>query len=75
MRWAFWRKEDWEEAGERARRLHSLWLTDAIASGRPQSRIPVRRVDDGGFARVSESGISCQRADRWWSLALEKVDG
>lgn len=74
MRWDFWRKADWEEAGERARRLHSAWLTEALASAKRQPRIPVRKVDEGGFTRMTGTPEGKARSERWWSLALERVD-
>jgi len=74
MRWQFWRREDFEEAGERARRLHSAWLTEALRSGKSVPRIPVRPVDSGGFDRASASTIRRAHHQRWWSLALERVD-
>ncbi len=62
-------------AGERARRLHSAWLTAAV---RDRSgvlpRIPTRRTDRGGFDPILESPGGRQWADGWWRDALARVD-
>lgn len=73
MIWDFRRKKTLEEAGELARRQHSQWLTHILASGLNLPRIPVRRVDDGGFAHQMQRKLGPQHAEKWWSLALERV--
>jgi len=75
MRLAFWTAQDREEAGEKARRLHSAWLTDAVVTGKSTPKIPVREVEQGGFSRVAASALARERADRWWTIALERVYG
>ena len=59
------------------RRIHERWLTRAMQSGKPYPRIPIRRVDElgrGGFDDVRTRPEARARADRWWSLALDRVD-
>lgn len=60
--------------GEFARRTHELWLTRALQSQRPYPRIPLRRVDTGGFDRMMGSPDGRARAETWWNLALQKYD-
>jgi hypothetical protein len=58
---------------------HSAWLTWAIGLGFGRRRrdgwdclprIPVRRVADGGFARLMSTPGGRYRAERWWDKAL-----
>ncbi|MEZ6233941.1 MAG: hypothetical protein R3B68_07105 [Phycisphaerales bacterium] len=72
MRWWF-SKHDRMEAGRRARLIHSLWLTEAMARPYDVPRIPTRRVSEGGFASMASRPGGMARAERWWSLALERT--
>jgi hypothetical protein len=56
------------------RRVHEAWLTRAVTSGKAYPRIPVRRVDEGGFDPLLSRPGGRQLADRWWSAALGRVD-
>jgi hypothetical protein len=56
------------------RHVHEAWLTRAVSSGKPYPRIPVRRVDEGGFDPLLARPGGRQRADRWWTAALDRVD-
>jgi hypothetical protein len=60
--------------GQVARHAHSAWLTRALASGRAYPRIPLKRVADGGFERVMRQPSGPAQAERWWRIALERVD-
>lgn len=60
--------------GAFARFIHSRWLTRAIAGGKPYPRIPVRRVDAGGWDELMRTPEGRQSAERWWSSALASVD-
>ncbi|HYF15758.1 MAG TPA: hypothetical protein VD971_11880 [Phycisphaerales bacterium] len=60
--------------GAAARHAHSQWLTEAFASDRDYPRIPVRRVADGGFSALMSRENGPAHAERWWSLALERMD-
>lgn len=58
-------------AGEKARRVHSRWLSDAIAHRVPTyKRIPVRKVSEGGFAPVMATTEGREWADGWWEGAF-----
>jgi len=64
-------------SGSFARRLireHAQWLTRALRSGRPQPRIPVRKVADGGFVRLSRTREGRRIAEQWWFSAFESMD-
>lgn len=73
MIWDFWRKSATEEAGELARRQHSRWLTKVLASRQILPRIPLRRVDQGGFSNQMQRKHGPNHAEKWWALALERV--
>jgi hypothetical protein len=74
----FFRRVDdgWDAltAGERARLLHSRWLTDAMRSGRPMPRIPLRRVEEGGWEELLARPKGRDVAERWWRRALRWVE-
>jgi len=55
------------------RREHALWLTAAMRTGAPKLRIPVRRVDQGGFGPMLRRPTGRARAEAWWEGALERV--
>lgn len=61
------------EAGERARREHSLWLTLALSSQRRFPRIPTRLESEGGFTRLLERPSGRTHTERWWRLALRRI--
>ncbi|MBU6412383.1 MAG: hypothetical protein KGS45_02830 [Planctomycetes bacterium] len=61
-------------AGERARLLHSRWLTEALRSGRDLPRIPLRRVEEGGWEELLAKPKGRDVAERWWRRALRWVD-
>ncbi|MBL0928327.1 MAG: hypothetical protein IBJ11_11870 [Phycisphaerales bacterium] len=61
-----------ETAAERARRLHSAWLTRALTD--PQwaaPRIPVRPVSEGGWDEFVRSPGGRDWAERWWDDAID----
>jgi hypothetical protein len=73
MQWRFWEHEEMDE-GEKARLVHSQWLTEALASGKPYPRIPVRPVVTGGFSRLMSRARGTELAQRWWEIALTRVE-
>jgi hypothetical protein len=73
MRWPFFESHD-VPAGERFRREHEAWLNAAILSGRRFPRIPLRRQDEGGFDLLRARPGGRERAERWWRLALARLD-
>ena len=72
----FWRfgRHDLPSRGKQFRLIHERWLTRALRSPIAYPRIPVRRVDEGGFDSFRARADARARADRWWDLALERVD-
>lgn len=71
----FWRASpDDNPRASLFRRVHERWLTRALSSRKAYPRIPIRRVDHGGFDLVRSQPAARARADRWWELALERVD-
>ncbi len=72
--WRFWSKREFMEAGELARLVHSRWLSDALVSKKPYPRIPIKAVDEGGFAPLMSRPNGQARADLWWQRAFDKID-
>jgi len=56
------------------RRVHERWLTWALASDAPIPRIPVKRVSDGGFSRLTARPRGRELAERWWRTAFTVLD-
>ena len=62
-------------AAERARIVHSVWLTRAVRDrAEALPRIPTRRVDLGGFEAVRATPEGRAWADDWWQFALDRVE-
>lgn len=62
-------------ASERARQLHSAWLTRALGGELPESpRIPARRVTEGGFRTLLRTGYGRRWATDWWQRVLERLE-
>jgi hypothetical protein len=53
---------------------HSAWLTEALAGKRREPHIPIRKVSEGGFARLMSTPGGRYRAERWWDRVLEQED-
>lgn len=64
-----------EEAGARARREHSAWLTHALHNPGRWPCIPTRRVSNGGFAAMMARKGGPERAERWWNSAIDRAGG
>jgi hypothetical protein len=70
------------EHGEAARRLHSSWLTHALGIGvygervraPAYPRIPVRRVDEGGWSELMSRPVGPMQAQRCWDEILEGME-
>lgn len=62
-----------EEAGKKARRQHSQFLTRALLgyTRTPLPRIPTRRVDKGGFDKVMRDRRGRRAAEHWWTVAFK----
>ncbi len=68
-------KTSWqlETPSERVRREHTEFLTYALWSNHPFPRIPLRRVDAGGFDALRLKPRGREVAERWWRRALRFV--
>lgn len=65
-----------ETPGEVVRRQHSVFLTNAILSGKQYPRIPTRVVSEckDGFNTLMSRKHGPEHAEKWWNLALERVE-
>lgn len=71
----FQRREDFLEAGARARLVHQLWLNRALE--RPRGSwpvIPLRRVSDGGFDGLMRTREGRAWAAMWWASTWGILD-
>jgi hypothetical protein len=59
--------------GEIYRAQHSAWLTWALSSGEEFPRIPTRRADAGGFAKILARSNGRALTERWWEIALRRI--
>ncbi len=62
------------DAGQRFRAEHARFLTLALRSGRKYPRIPIKRVDQGGYSGLMRLSEGEKRASMWWSAAMNRVD-
>ncbi|MFG0282785.1 MAG: hypothetical protein ACF8R7_00035 [Phycisphaerales bacterium JB039] len=69
-----WNRNRPGDLGAHYRRAHELWLEQALRTGRPDVRIPTRRVRDGGFAGLMSRPSGRHWARMWWTVALKRVD-
>jgi hypothetical protein len=73
--WSLGRGLDLIDAGEKMRRFHERWLTKAVSRpGDVTPRIPVRRVDEGGYQTLLASPGGRERAEQWWYDAFALMD-
>jgi hypothetical protein len=58
------------------RRVHEVWLTRALSGENPPRypRIPIRRVDRGGFDRLMARPNGRKIADEWWDATFSRLD-
>jgi len=70
----FQRREFWLTANEKARLQHQRWLNRAVRRDTRGLRIPVRRVDQGGYRHLDAVPGGRQWAERWWMDAIENAD-
>lgn len=59
---------------ERARRVHSAWLTWALASDERFPRIPRQAVGGGGYDTLLATPRGRAVCRRWWQRALDAVE-
>lgn len=70
----FRHRELWLTPCQKARLQHQRWLTRAMRADAARLRIPVRRVDEGGFAYLVTAPGGRQWAERWWTDAITRAD-
>lgn len=70
----FHRGLDLPTPGERMRRMHEEWLSRALRRPDGAPRIPVRRVDQGGFSALLAAPGGRERADQWWIEVFAAID-
>ena len=73
MLWRWNTGEDLTSKAEAFRRTHERWLSRAIRSAMPVVRIPIRRVDAGGFDDLLSRPRGREAAGRWWRRALARL--
>lgn len=77
MRWNWSRIRDVEDIAARWRAEHSAWLTAALEREKREKyawpRIPLRRVDEGGFSGLTATPRGRVVCERWWRRALKAV--
>jgi len=73
MIWSWFRKPDHESRARAMRRAHSRFLSAAIDSAHMFPRIPVRRVDRGGFGPMMARPRGRAVAEAWWRKALDAL--
>jgi hypothetical protein len=55
-------------------REHSSWLSRMLRQRRMPVRIPVRKVSEGGFARLMATEPGRQMAADWWHAMLDRLE-
>jgi len=73
MLWRFLEPDDLSSKAAAFRRTHERWLTRALRSGMPLPRIPLRRVDEGGFEELLARPRGREVAARWWRMAFARL--
>ncbi len=73
MIWSWLTRRNPERRAEAMRRTHSRFLSAAVLSADQFPRIPVRRVDQGGFATLMSRPRGRAAAAAWWNRAFEKL--
>lgn len=64
----------WLTPSQKARLQHQRWLNRAMAGDTRALRIPVRRVDEGGFNHLRTIPGGRQWAEHWWTEAIDRAD-
>jgi len=60
--------------GRRARKAHERWLTKALRSGHPTTRIPMRETRLGGFDHIMRTPGGQLWAEKWWADTFRSQD-
>lgn len=68
--------DGWPECATASmRRAHAAWLSRALHTKRSASfRIPIRRVEAGGFDDLIATHAGRAWADQWWTNAMQESD-
>ena len=74
MLWRFFSRDDLSSKADAFRRTHERWLSRALHSPTSPPRIPIRRVDEGGFDSLLSRPRGQEVAARWWRMAFARVD-
>jgi hypothetical protein len=71
----FWRSHPNPDPRARAFCLiHERFLSRALRSASLLPRIPLRRVDRGGFDSLRSRPAGRAACDRWWASAFDRLD-
>jgi hypothetical protein len=74
MPFHFFRRNNYPSGpGERMVMEHARWLSWALRHRPHLPRIPVRKVSEGGFARLMATHRGREFAAEWWEDALDRV--
>jgi hypothetical protein len=74
MAWRLFSLDGLPDPAAAFRRIHEAWLTRALSSQRQYPRIPIRRVDQGGFDRLMSRPRGRKTADEWWDATFSRLD-
>jgi hypothetical protein len=74
MLWRFFSGDDLTSKAHAFRRTHERWLSRALRSQTPMPRIPLRRVDEGGFDDLLARPRGREVASRWWRMAFARIE-
>lgn len=73
MIWSWLTGRDRESRADAMRRTHSRFLSAALGHESELPRIPVRRVDRGGFGPLMARARGRRAAEEWWSRAFARL--
>jgi len=73
MIWSWPTRRNPQARAEAMRRAHSRFLSAAILSADAFPRIPVRRVDQGGFRTLMSGPRGRAAAAAWWERAFGQL--
>lgn len=74
MFWNFAKRGDLFDVGAAMRRVHSRWLSRAVASPGGLPRIPTIAVREGGFDPIVSTPAGRAWAESWWDETLVRDD-
>lgn len=74
MLWRSFSYDDTPDPAAAFRQVHERFLTRALRSQTVFPRIPVRRVDRGGFDSLVSRPGGREACERWWSSTFDRLD-